>query len=79
MSLLTESGTDTRLLNATDPKFRQFIGKRIFFKKKNGQSVTGVANFIGKNFVTNEFQVTVEKTPIWPVDPSSIRLAKERE
>ena len=67
---------DDRLARETDPHYKKFLGKRIVFKDKRGKEHIGIAQFIGVNPLTNQFQVTASKAPIWPVDPKSIQFAK---
>lgn len=72
MNILVESGLD--LAAKTDPKFKKFLGKKVVVKCK-GQKWTGVLNFAGINELHGKFQVTLNRTPLWPVDPKTIKLA----
>lgn len=65
---------DPRLLRLTDPKFKHMLGKKVQFKYK-GQINCGILSYAGVNtMLHNKFQVTIERTPYWPVDPNSLVL-----
>ena len=59
----------------SDPKYKHLIGKQIelMYKKKKW---VGIARFIGINDFHKQFQVTLDRTPLWPVDPSTIKERK---
>jgi len=65
------------LYDRSDDRFKHMIGKRVKFQAK-GREWFGIAQFIGVNPLHNQFQVTVDRTPVWPVDPSTIELAPQR-
>lgn len=54
----------------------KFLGKRITFKDKKGETWTGVAEFVGYNpfFPDFGFQITIGRMPIRHVDVSTIKL-----
>lgn len=62
-----------------DPRFEHLIGKRVTVKTPEGHTVGGVLQFIGINSLHGEFQVTINRMPIWPVDPNTIKLVKSRK
>tara|TARA_Y100000816_G_scaffold290949_1_gene280943 strand:+ start:10117 stop:11835 length:1719 start_codon:yes stop_codon:yes gene_type:complete len=53
---------------------KKFLGKRISFKDKEGETWVGKANYIGVNPTHGKLQITVGRTPIWPVDVKSIKI-----
>ena len=62
------------LKERSDPKFRHLVGKKITFISEGVRHV-GVVDFIGVNtLLHNQFQITVNRTPIWPVNPKTIKL-----
>ena len=62
-----------QLFNMSHPEFRHLLGKRIEFICK-GRRIVGTAEFIGINTsLHNQFQVTVDRFPQWPVDPKTIK------
>lgn len=62
------------LYDGTDDRFKPLIGKRIQFKNKEGRLVVGTLEFAGVNTkLHQQFQVTVDRTPFWPVDPKTIK------
>ena len=65
------------LYDNTDDKFKHLIGKKIEFIDKRGKKMTGVLDFAGINDkLHNKFQVTVNRTPYWPVNPNTIKEIK---
>lgn len=64
------------LKERSDPKFRHLVGKKIEFMSEGARYV-GVVDFIGVNtLLHNQFQITIDRTPIWPVNPKTIKLFK---
>ena len=62
------------LITNTDPKYKHLLGKRIECIDKDGNRRVGILNFAGVNkLLHGEFQVTISKCPIWPVDPNTIK------
>lgn len=62
------------LKERSDPKFRHLVGKKIEFMSEGVRHV-GVVDFIGVNtLLHNQFQITIDRTPIWPVDSKTIKL-----
>jgi len=66
--LQTEESMDVKKLN------KKFLGKRISFKDKKGETWVGKATYMGVNPTHGKFQITVGRTPIWPVDVKSIKI-----
>jgi hypothetical protein len=61
------------LEDRTDPRFKHLLGKKVRFTCE-GVSHTGTLDFAGINdFLHNKFQVTISRTPFWPVDPESLK------
>jgi len=60
-----------------DPKFEHLIGKRVTVKTPEGHTVGGILQFIGINRFHGQYQVTIGRMPIWPVDPNTIELVKQ--
>ena len=65
------------LYDKSDNDYRHMIGKRVEFQAR-GKKWVGIAEFIGINPLHNQFQVTVDRTPIWPVTPNTIKLSSMR-
>lgn len=59
------------LLNETDFKFRNLIGKRVKIIYKN-QTHVGILQFAGVNPLHGKFQVTLSGAPLWPINPNSL-------
>lgn len=72
-----QSFSAKNLYDRSDDSFKHMIGKRVKFQSR-GKEWVGKAQFIGINPLHNQFQVTVDRTPVWPVDPSTIELAPQR-
>jgi len=64
----------TMLLKQTEPQFKNWIGKKVSFIGPNNTEFTGNLTFAGINPLHDKFQVTVNNTPIWPVDKNKIKL-----
>lgn len=57
----------------TDPRFKHLVGKRVSIMCRGSRWV-GKLTFAGINTkLHNEFQVTINRTPLWPVDPATIK------
>jgi len=65
---IDEGKVDVKKLN------KKFLGKRISFKDKKGETWVGKATYMGVNPTHGKFQITVGRTPIWPVDVKSIKI-----
>jgi len=65
---IDEGKVDVKKLN------KKFLGKRISFKDKKGETWIGKATYMGVNPTHGKFQITVGRTPIWPVDVKSIKI-----
>ena len=62
-----------QLFNTSHPDFRHLLGTRVEFICK-GRRMVGIADFIGINTnLHNQFQVTSDRCPQWPVDPNTIK------
>lgn len=59
-----------------DPKYKHLIGKRIEVITQDGTKLAGICTYIGINQLHNQFQVTLNRMPIWPVDPTKIKEIK---
>ena len=45
---------------------------------KDGKKVVGILDFAGINDnLHNQFQATIGRMPIWPVDPKTIKLYED--
>ena len=54
-------------------KFQHFIGKKIECISR-GKRYVGTLQFAGVNGLHGQFQLTVNRMPIWPVNPNTIKL-----
>lgn len=58
----------------TDLRFRHLIGERVECLDKKGLRHVGILEFAGINeLLHGQFQVTLSRCPIWPVDPATIK------
>lgn len=59
--------------------YSQFIGKRISVVSPRWPDTRLVGNctFAGIGF-SGDFQVTIDRMPIWPVDPNDIKIIKDK-
>lgn len=65
---------DKGLKERTDPRFRHLVGKRVECLDQHGRRRVGLLDFAGINDkLHGKFQVTLSRTPIWPVDPKTIK------
>jgi hypothetical protein len=63
------------LYDRTDDRFKDLIGKKVQCLDKDGKKRVGTLDFAGINEkLHNKFQVTLSRTPIWPVNPKTIKL-----
>jgi hypothetical protein len=54
------------------------IGKKVKCLNKDGKKVVGILDFAGINDnLHNQFQVTIGRMTIWPVDPKTIKLYED--
>ncbi len=60
-------------LGTFDPKFTKWIDQKVE-AIYNGKRIVGNLWFAGINGLHNQYQVTLNRTPYWPVDPNSIKL-----
>lgn len=59
-----------------DPRFIHLLGRKIECEFE-GERRVGKLTFAGINDkLHGQFQVTIDRTPLWPVDPRSIKLWK---
>lgn len=57
-----------------DLKFAHLLGKKVQCEDKDGQIWVGTLQFAGINeLLHGEYQVTLDRTPLWPVDPNTIK------
>jgi hypothetical protein len=81
--IIKEILKESSLYNETDDRFKDLIGKRVCVPYVNDsknitqpykETVCGVLTFAGINKIHGEFQVTVDRMPIWPINPDDIKL-----
>lgn len=61
----------------TEDRFKPLLGKRIECLDSKGVRRVGILDFAGVNeLLHGEFQVTISRCPIWPVDRDSIKEVK---
>lgn len=57
----------------SDKRFQHLIGKKVEVMCK-GEKWIGILTFAGINDkVHGKFQVTLNRTPLWPVNPNTIK------
>ena len=57
-----------------EQRFKHLLGKRVEFVDSEGERRVGVLKFAGFNKHLHEvFQVTINRCPVWPVEPNSIK------
>ena len=64
--------------NGTHDDLKKFVGKRVSLMHK-GEKRVGVLTWANVGLLHNEFQVTLNRTPLWPVDMSTIKLEPRRK
>jgi hypothetical protein len=83
--IIKEILQESRLYNETDDKYKDLVGKRVCVpyvnnsknieqKYDKGERVCGILQYAGVNKTHGKFQVTVDRTPIWPINPKDIEL-----
>ena len=60
-----------------DYDFIDLLDKKIEIEY-NGEKAVGHLWWCGINVLHGQYQVTLDRTPCWPVDKSTIKLYKER-
>jgi hypothetical protein len=60
------------LAQQTQSEFQHLLGKRITVIHQN-QKYIGTLEFAGINPIHNQFQVTIDRMPLWPVNPKTIK------
>lgn len=60
-----------------DPAFEHLRGQKVAIKCL-GEICVGILQFAGINSLHGQYQVTISRTPHWPVDPMTIRLYESR-
>lgn len=66
------------LYDRTDDRFKDLLGKKVQFIDKDGKKRFGDLDFAGvNNFLHNQFQITIDRTPVWPVDPKTLKLYED--
>lgn len=65
--------------NMEEKDYSQYIGKRISVVSPRWpkERLVGTCTFIGIGF-SGDFQVTLDRMPIWPIDPNDIRIIKDK-
>lgn len=64
-------------LNEFDPQFKHLKGQKVAIKCL-GEICVGILDFAGINTLLHgQYQVTLSRTPHWPVDPMTIRLYEQ--
>lgn len=62
------------LKERTDKDLQHLVGKKVECLDEKGERRVGVLQFAGVNEFHKNFQVTLSRTPIWPVKKSTIKL-----
>jgi len=89
-SLIRKILKENNLYNETDDKFKDWIGKRVCVPYINdsknikgetgkgypnkGETICGILKFAGINKTHGKFQVTIDRMPLWPINPKDIKL-----
>jgi hypothetical protein len=60
------------LAQQTTPQFQHLIGKQITVVHQNHKYI-GTLEFAGINPIHDQFQVTIDRMPLWPVNPKTIK------
>lgn len=60
-----------------DPYLKHLREQKVQLMYK-GKKCTGILWFAGINPLHGQYQVTLGRTPLWPVDPASIKLCDEK-
>ena len=61
------------LYEQTQTEFRPLLGQRVEFMHQ-GKKHYGILDYAGVNeLLHGQFQVTVSRTPYWPVNPKSLK------
>jgi hypothetical protein len=59
----------------TEKRFQHLIGKRVQVIDQFGKKQVGILDFAGVNDkLHGQFQVTLSRCPIWPINPSTLKL-----
>ena len=80
-NLIKQILKEEHLHDKTDDRFKDMLGSRVCIPnpKNKKDVVCGVLDFAGINELHDEFQVTISRTPYWPVDPETIKLQVVKE
>jgi hypothetical protein len=55
--------------------YNHLIGKRISVPDpRGGSNLVGTCTYAQINSLHGKFQVTIGRTPVWPVDPNKIKI-----
>ncbi len=54
--------------------YSHLIGKRISVIDSKWGEMVGVCTFAGINNLHGKFQVTLDRTPLWPINPNTIKV-----
>jgi len=60
-----------------DPTFEHLRDKKVSAICL-GETCVGILQFAGINSLHGQYQVTLDRTPLWPVDPNSIKLYESK-
>lgn len=60
-----------------DPKMIHLKGKRVEITF-NGSKIVGILKFAGINSLHNQYQVTINRMPCWPIDPKLIKEVNDK-
>lgn len=66
----------SELTKQTHFKFRNMIGKKVSIINSEGKNIIGNLTFAGINMLHGQFQVTIDRTPYWPVNINTIKLVE---
>ena len=62
-----------------DSKFDHLVGQRVEVLDENGKRHGGVVGFVGLNKFLGRFQVTLNRTPLFNIVPSTIKLQENKK
>ena len=60
-------------------KFDHLVGQRVEALNENGKRCGGVLGFVGLNKFLGRFQVTLNRTPLFNIVPSTIKLQENKK
>ncbi len=62
-----------------DSKFNHLVGQRVEALDKNGKRHGGVLGFVGLNKFLGRFQVTLNRTPMFNIVLSTVKLQESKK